>query len=349
MIRRLLACLLGAGTLVSGGVASAALKVGDPAPRIAPGKWAQGEPVKELEGDKVYIVEFWATWCGPCIAAIPHVNDLSKKYAADGLVVVGQNLGEDDKTVAAFVRKMGSKMSYRVAVDDVAGTMGKTWLKAAGQSGIPCAFVVNKKGKVAYIGHPMRLEESFIKKLLAEPGTKPAPEKAAVAQGPSDQAKALAARAEALLAAGKPDEAAPVVAELHEELTDGCRHIGGLLELDLMIARGELDDAAALGGILAEDFSGQPAVVLGVAQRLARAAKATPAMLETADGLARPLASSDGAVKSGALAVQARVAFRQGDAPRAVELQKQAVAAAAPDETAAAKQAQEAYEQGRLP
>ena len=43
--------------------------------------------------------------------AIPHINGLSRKYSGEGLVVVGQNLGEDEKKVAAFIRKMGSKMS----------------------------------------------------------------------------------------------------------------------------------------------------------------------------------------------------------------------------------------------
>ncbi|BCX48371.1 hypothetical protein HAHE_22790 [Haloferula helveola] len=349
MTHRFLSAALGVWVALSGATASAALKVGDRAPKIAPGKWAQGEPVGELEGDKVYIVEFWATWCGPCIAAIPHVNDLSKKHSGDGLVVVGQNLGEDEATVTGFVRKMGSKMTYRVAVDDAAGTMSKTWLKAAGQSGIPCAFVVNKKGKVAYIGHPMRLEESFIKKLLAEEGTAPAPKEAPVAAAPSEKAKALEAKATELLAAGKPEEAAPVIAELHEELADGFRHIGGLMELDLMIARKQHADAVALAGILAEDFSAKPEVVLGVAKRLAAATAATPSMLDAATGLAQPLSSGDGPQKSGALEVLASVAFRQNDRERAVSLQKQAVECADASQAAAAREVLQAYEDGRQP
>lgn len=322
---------------------AAALQIGDPAPRIAPGKWAQGAPVHEIDGDKVYIVEFWASWCGPCITAIPHLNDLSKKFSDDGLVVIGQNLGEDENKVADFIRKMGDKMSYRVAVDDAAQTMAQTWLRAAGQSGIPCAFVVNKLGRIAYIGHPMRLEEPFIRQLLAEPGTKSA---AAEPEAPAtlgDKATELAAQAQALLVAGKPDEAAPVIAALHDELPDEFRHLGGLLELDLMIARKQFGDAVGLAGFLAEDFSKRPDVMLGVAERLARAEDATSDMFTTAAGLAEPLANSE------ALAIRALVAFRQGESAQAVSLQQQAVDAAAPEQAAAARKVLDAYQQDRLP
>src|ERR1051326_6005625 len=95
------------------------LKVGDKAPQLQTGKWIQGEPVKEFERDKAYIVEFWATWCGPCRASIPHLNETYQKYKDEGLVVIGQNLWEGDEgLVAPFVKQMGDTMTYRVALDD---------------------------------------------------------------------------------------------------------------------------------------------------------------------------------------------------------------------------------------
>src|SRR5438552_4228217 len=95
------------------------LKVGDKAPKIQNGKWVQGEPVKEFQKGKAYLVEFWATWCGPCRVSIPHLNEIHNQYKDKGLIVIGQDCFErDDSLVAPFVKKMGDKMTYRVALDD---------------------------------------------------------------------------------------------------------------------------------------------------------------------------------------------------------------------------------------
>lgn len=330
--------------------ARAALKAGDQAPKPAVGSWAQGDPVKAFEGDKVYIIEFWATWCGPCVQVIPHLNEIAKRHEKEGLVVIGQNLGEDEAKVKAFIKKMGSKMGYRVAVDDAAGTMSKTWLKAAGQNGIPCAFVVDKNGRIAYIGHPMSLDEAHLKKLLAEPSTK-SPDAAVPpqAKAPSAKAMAQAGQAKALLAAGKADEAEAVIARVHPELETPFAYLGGLLELELLLLRENNDDAMALAGTLAEDYPDSGVAGTLAAELLARAPEAPEKMLVLADKLASPAARVDGPARCAALSVLARVAFRQGDPAKAVEWQKQAVQAATPAEASTAKSELEAYENDRLP
>ncbi len=153
-------------------LAAPTLKVGDPAPKLQTGKWVQGEPVKEFQPGKAYLVEFWATWCPPCRASIPHLNELHKKFRDKGLVVIGQNCWErDDALVAPFVKKMGDKMTYRVALDDKTsksrGWMAANWMDAAGKTGIPGAFLVDTRGVIAWIGHPMALKEEVIEQVLA--------------------------------------------------------------------------------------------------------------------------------------------------------------------------------------
>jgi thiol-disulfide isomerase/thioredoxin len=152
--------------------AESTLKVGDHAPKLQTGKWVQGDPVKDFENGKAYIVEFWATWCPPCRASIPHLNEVYQKFKNKGLIVIGQNCWErDESLVAPFVKKMGNKMTYRVALDDKTkdkkGQMAQTWMEAAGRDGIPSAFLVDAKGNIAWIGHPMELKDEVIESALS--------------------------------------------------------------------------------------------------------------------------------------------------------------------------------------
>jgi thiol-disulfide isomerase/thioredoxin len=139
------------------------LKVGGAAPPLTVTKWLQGQEVKQFDPGKVYVVEFWATWCVPCIAYMPHLSELQAKYRDKDVTVIGFTsrdvLGRPDhseKEVAEFVNSRGKKLGYAFAYADD-GTTAKAWLTAAGREGIPCTFVVDKAGRIAYIGHPMYL------------------------------------------------------------------------------------------------------------------------------------------------------------------------------------------------
>jgi thiol-disulfide isomerase/thioredoxin len=145
------------------------LKVGDMAPPLRVGKWMKGEPVTELERGKIYVIEFWATWCGPCVTSIPRVTKLQEKFRDKGVVVIGVDVLEPDaERGPAFVTRMGDRMGYRVAADDVPeggrpeqGKMVTTWWRAAGQAGVPYAFLVDRDGRLAWHGHPLQMEHAL--------------------------------------------------------------------------------------------------------------------------------------------------------------------------------------------
>jgi thiol-disulfide isomerase/thioredoxin len=135
---------------------------GDKAPTLKVAKYYQGTEIKAFETGKVYVVEFWATWCGPCIDVIPHLNDLSKKLKGKA-EFVGVNIWDDeagqDKRIQDFLKKMGDKMTYRVAVDGKEMHMTSKWMEASISQGIPTAFIVDQAGKIAWIGHPGGIDE----------------------------------------------------------------------------------------------------------------------------------------------------------------------------------------------
>jgi len=137
------------------------LTVGSAAPEFKVEKFLKGAPFSGFEKGKIYVVEFWATWCGPCIASMPHISELQRAFADKGVTIVGVNIWEDreynDATMGKaveFVAKMGDKMAYTVAYDGAARFMDTNWMKAAGQNGIPSAFLVDGTGTIAWIGHP---------------------------------------------------------------------------------------------------------------------------------------------------------------------------------------------------
>jgi uncharacterized protein (TIGR03435 family) len=105
------------------------------------------------------VLEFWATWCGPCVQAIPHLNDLAEKFRKEPVQFVAIT-SEDEATVKAFLKK--KPINAWVALDT-----DKAMNNAYGITAIPQTVVIGKDGKIAAITNPFELTEESMKDLLA--------------------------------------------------------------------------------------------------------------------------------------------------------------------------------------
>lgn len=142
------------------------IKIGSPAPPIKVRQWLKGSPIAYFQKGQVYVVEFGATWCGPCRASIPHLTSLAKKYRKAVSVISvfvwepGKNVFKDNymPRVRRFLKDADKKIGYAVAVDDSMQTMSRTWIDAAGVQGIPSVFVIDANGIIQWIGLPGDLD-----------------------------------------------------------------------------------------------------------------------------------------------------------------------------------------------
>lgn len=160
------------------------LTIGSKAPSIDVEHWVSDgngkfKPVTAFTSDHVYVVEFWATWCGPCIASMPHLADIQNTYLSKNVQIISIS-DEDLETVEAFLKRpvrgsagrptagkddaeapqtYGQLTSAYCLTTDPDGSVQADYMRAAGQNGIPTCFIVGKTGLIEWIGHPMSMDE----------------------------------------------------------------------------------------------------------------------------------------------------------------------------------------------
>lgn len=160
--------------IVSSGYAQPAmLDVGDTAPKLSVFRWIKGTPVDDWSPDRMYVLEFGATWCGPCAAAMPALSDIAERYRGQveviSLFVMELNTNTDSispayvNNVERYVMKNNGRIKYTVGVDSPQRHLEYGWLKKAGLNGVPYMFLIDRAGKIAWIGGSMHeLEKQII-------------------------------------------------------------------------------------------------------------------------------------------------------------------------------------------
>ncbi|MDP0490615.1 MAG: TlpA disulfide reductase family protein [Verrucomicrobiota bacterium JB023] len=278
---------------------------------ITQAEFIQGEAPAAWQEGEVYVFECWATWCGPCLAAIPHVDALHDKYHSQGLRVIGMNVWEKKeeakKKVEAFVAKKGEGMSYPVAYVSEGGAFVQDWLKPAGVRGIPHAFVV-MDGKLQFSIHPSALTEERVEDLLA--GGERARQVAESVQREAEQKDQLREQMRAFSQAARQGDAAKMrkaLAKLEKmEVRSGRL---AAMKLDLAVTEERWDDVLQL----LKDSKGQRSVssaAISLAVKIDEKDVDIPADLLAfiADQLAKSERS-----RVPALALEARVRWRMGE------------------------------------
>lgn len=149
--------------------------IGEAVPAINYGTWIKGQPFEQFEKDRLYVFDFWATWCVPCIASMPHLSTFAKENSKD-VTVVAFNIWENPGSatfasiqtkVQKFVEKMGDKMALNVATDTEDQYLGQKWMLEAGKNGIPQTYII-KNGILLWAGHPANLDSMI--QVVRDPG-----------------------------------------------------------------------------------------------------------------------------------------------------------------------------------
>lgn len=148
---------------------------GDPAPSLDGIRQVTGEALTKFEPGTIYVLDMWATWCSPCIKAMPHMSQVAENYKDKNVKVFGVAIWETERpsrdgTLYDRVKRFAEgntdiKYPISYAGEDINFSM--RWMNATDRKTIPSVFIINKEGKLAWIGHPNMGMDEALERIVA--------------------------------------------------------------------------------------------------------------------------------------------------------------------------------------
>ncbi len=331
------------------------LTIGSPAPELDIEHWIQDgnghfAKVSDFEQGKVYVVEFWATWCGPCIAAMPHIAQLQKSYADRGVQVVSitresaetvdrfleRPLPRDEEADEETAEKDAEPQTYRDLTSvycltaDPDGSTSRDYMEAAGRTGIPCAFIVGKDSRIEWIGHPI-----VIDKPLEQIVTDTWDRDAFIEEYAAEQkAREVLSQVSALMRAKKTAEAVAVLDDyIANGKIDSEQSRFRTIKFQVLVADKNFAEEAAQCAreVLADkslDASGVNNIAWMIYQYAAADRLQNEELLQQALDASQRVVGDAGAVKPLLLDTVAHLQYQLGDAEQALQTQQSAIESA---------------------
>ncbi len=319
------------------------LTIGSQAPAIDIEHWLSNgngkfEKVKAFELGKVYVLEFWATWCTPCIASMPHINKLQKKYADRGVQIISVS-EEDLDTVNTFLQKTANGQNQTFAeltknyclTVDPDGSVQQAYMQAARQNGIPTAFIIGKDGCIDWIGHPIEMD----KPLSAVVNDKWNRKEFAINFKIRQEVDAGMQQAMALLQEGKFREALNLMDELIDKApagSDAQRQVK-MIRFSILISTNDPRSTEAFHQMIEENKT-DPGMMNQLAWGIVEMAVAGEDVEQPLVNAARKaidLAAAQDPNDGAILDTQSHLALMQGKMDEAIQIQQRAVKHAKPE------------------
>jgi thiol-disulfide isomerase/thioredoxin len=311
---------------------AARLRIGDPAPPIEVSDWVRGEAFGGFEPGKVTVVEFWATWCGPCRTSMPHLTELQQAYEDRGVRILGIS-DEPREKVASFLEtpEWQEKARYTLGTDPDRSSH-RDYMQATGQRGIPTAFIVDAAGEVAWIGHPMVMDEPLAK-IVAGEWDNDAYRERYERQKLRQAAWSARNRAYLLATRNRDWNAAMELldAQLAEFPEDPFANLSKCRLLVIELDRG--DEGILVGRRLVESPDADAMLLNQLAWSLLESGKATGPVLTLAKAAAERAVAISERKDAAVLDTLARAIWEEGDRQAAIAVQREAVAIAPDNRT----------------